>query len=141
MTTRYPRKAARWLCGPVVLLMAGGLLAGCGGGGGGSSSTPAPTPQAQTATITGTLQDQGTHIFLANRTVTVQGTNLSGTSDSNGNFTISNVTVGSVTLVVTDVNGSADGQVTVDISKISGSPRSIGTVQLMLSTNVPPPPF
>ncbi len=141
MTTHKTRRASRWLCGPVVLLMAGGLLAGCGGGGGGSSSPTNNNPQGQTATITGQLQDQGTGILLGSRTITVQGTSLSGTSDSNGNFSIANVPVGPVVLLVKDVNGTSDGQVTVDISKISGNPRNLGTVKLMLSTGVPAPPF
>lgn len=56
---------------------------------------------AQTGNVTGTLKDETNHP-IANATVTVQGTNIQATTDSNGSYELKNVPYGSVTLVVKD---------------------------------------
>ena len=134
----------RWILAPILAVMVTGLLAGCGGGGGGGSSsgtvTTGGSTQATTATVTGVLQDQATGILLSGRTVTVQGTSLSGVSDSNGSFSIANVPIGSITLVIVDSAGAADGTFSVNLNSISGSPRNVGTIKLSVSMSAPPPP-
>lgn len=137
------KAAQRWAFAPILAVMVSGLLAGCGGGGGGSSSgggSPGGSAPSSTASITGILQDQATSIVLPGRTVTVQGTSLSGTSNGNGAFSIANVPVGSVTLVIVDATGTANGMYSVNISSLSGSPRNLGTIKLAVSTNPPPAP-
>ncbi len=138
----------RWACAPVLAVMVTGLLAGCGGGGGGSSSPatgggnpgPPPTSIPSTASITGVLQDKTTGTLLPGRTVTVQGTSLAGVTDGNGAFSIANVPITSVTLVIVDASGTANGNFSADISKISGSPRNLGTIQLTVSGGTGTPP-
>jgi len=138
----------RWACAPMLAVMAAGLLTGCGGGGGGGSTTATggsgggggSTTQTSTASITGVLQDKATGLLLRGRTVTVQGTSLAGVSDSNGAFSIANVPTTSVTLVIVDASGTPNGMYSVDISKIGGSPRNIGTIQLAVSGNGTAPP-
>ncbi len=136
----------RWACACALAVMTTGLLAGCGGGGGGSSSSTPITggggsnPQTSTATIVGVLQDQATGILLPGRTVTVQGTGLTGVTDNNGAFSIGSVPIASVTLAIIDASGTSDGSYSVDISKVSGSPRNLGTIKLAISGSVPAPP-
>lgn len=132
----------RWACAPLLAVMTASLLAGCGGGGG--SSTPGTggggVVQPSTASIVGVLQDKATGILLPGRTVTVQGTSLTGISDGNGAFAIGSVPLSSVTLVIVDAAGATDGMYSVDIGKISGNPRNVGTIQLAVSTSGPPAP-
>lgn len=136
----------RWACACALAVMTTGLLAGCGGGGGGSSSsTPimgggGSNPQTSTATIVGVLQDQATGTLLAGRTVTVQGTGLTGLTDNNGAFSIGSVPIASVTLAIIDASGTSDGTYSVDISKVSGSPRNLGTIKLAVSGGGMTPP-
>ena len=82
------------------------LLTGCGGGGGGGSTGGS---SSSTATVTGQLKDTTTSNVLPNRTVTVENTTLSAVTDAQGDFTISSVPVTSITLSVTDSNGTSDG--------------------------------
>ncbi len=130
---------------PVLALLVTGLMTGCGGGGGGGSTSPITNPipgpvQSNTATISGVLQDKASGTLLPGRTVTVQGTSLSGTTDSNGAFAIANVPTTTVTLVIVDASGAPNGTYSADISKISGSPRNLGTIQLTVSGGVGSPP-
>jgi hypothetical protein len=76
---------------------------------------------------------------LPNRTVSIENTSLTATSDSTGTFTISSAPVESITLSIVDSNGTSDGTATYDLSKYSGNPRNIGIVSLDLS-KIPPPP-
>lgn len=141
-----------------VLAAALATLAGCGGGGGGggdgSPSTTGTTTGVSTTgtttgtanapyTLTGTLKDTSTSTPLSNRTVSVAGTALSGTTDANGVFSIANVTaVSTISLQVKEVSsGALDGSVSVDTSKFSGNPRNIGVVTIDLSGLPPPPPL
>lgn len=132
----------RWACAPLLAVMTAGLLAGCGGGGGGTIPiTPVPGPtQPSTASITGVLQDKATGTLLSGRTVTVQGTGLAGVTDGNGAFSIANVPLSSVTLVIIDAAGASDGFYSVDVSQVSGNPRNLGVIQLAVSTGGPPAP-
>lgn len=135
----------RWACAPVLAVMVTGLLTGCGGGGStpttnGGGGNGGSNPQTGTASITGVLQDKATGILLSGRTVTVQGTSLAGVSDGNGAFSIANVPATSVTLAIVDAGGTANGTYSVDISKISGSPRNVGTIQLTISGGIGTPP-
>ncbi len=141
------KAAQRWACASALAVMTTGLLAGCGGGGGGGGSTSSTgtttgstggTTQASTASIVGVLQDKATGTLLPGRTVTVQGTGLAGVTDSNGAFSIANVPTTSVTLVIVDASGSPNGTYSVDISQIGGSPRNVGTIELVVSTGTPP---
>ena len=120
------------------------LLAGCGGGGGGGGSTSGGgggTTTPLTVTVTGTLQDKSTGILLPNRTVVVHGSSLSGTSNTQGQFTIGSVPITTIVLDVTDNTGTADGSsAAIDLSKISGTTRNVGTIQLNVSGSSPPPP-
>lgn len=119
------------------------LLAGCGGGGGGggSSSTSGGGTSGGTATITGHLIDKTTTNVLPNRTVTVQGTSLNGVSDASGNFAISSVPVTTITLSVVDSNKSPNGtDGPIDLSKVNGNPKNLGTIVLDVSGSAPPPP-
>lgn len=132
------------ICAAALAVLCTMVFAGCGGGGGGSTppgGTPPGIPPATTATITGVLQDQPTSTLLVNRTVTVQGTTLSGISNSQGQFSIAGVPLSSITLIIRDSNGAANGQYTVNVSTLSGSPRNLGTILLNVSGSVPPPPF
>jgi len=72
--------------------------------------------------------------------VTVQGTGLTGVTDNNGAFSIGSVPTVSVTLAIIDASGTSDGSYSVDISKVSGSPRNLGTIKLAISGSVPAPP-
>lgn len=141
------KRMHRWACAPVLAVMVTGLLTGCGGGGGGGSVTNpgsggggGGTTQSSTASITGVLMDKATGNVLPGRTVTVQGTSLAGVTDGNGAFAIGNVPTTSVTLVIVDASGSPNGMFSVDISKISGSPRNLGTIQLTVSGGGMAPP-
>jgi hypothetical protein len=117
------------------------LLAGCGGGGGGGSSSGGGGGTPKTVTITGTLQDKSTGILLPNRTVTVRNTSLSGTTNTQGQFSIGSVPVTTITLDVKDSTGTSDGSSSaIDLSKISGTTRNVGTIQLDVSGTSPPPP-
>lgn len=144
----------RWICAPLLAVMAASLLAGCGGGGGSSTSSTGngnsgsnggngstgSNSQTSTASIVGVLQDKSTGTLLPGRTVTVQGTSLTGVTDSNGAFSIANVPTVSVTLVVIDAGGTPNGSYSVDISKIGGSPRNLGTISLDVSKGGLAPP-
>ena len=142
MTQRNNRRMrAHWgrtaLAGMAVVA----LLTGCGGGGGGGGSTT--TTQAQTASVTGQLKDQTTSNVLPNRTVAVANTSLTAVSDAQGNFTLSSVPVTSITLNVTDSNGTSDGTAgPYNLSSISGSTKNIGVVTLNIygSGGGPPAP-
>jgi hypothetical protein len=92
-------------------------------------------------TVTGTLQDSSTGILLQNRTVTVSGTSLTGTSNSAGVFSIASVPVTTIILTVTDSNGASDGSSSaINLAKLSGNPRNVGTVSLDVTGSSPPPP-
>jgi hypothetical protein len=117
------------------------LLAGCGGGGGGGGSTGGGTT-AGVATLTGTLQDKTTGILLQNRTVTVQGTGLSGVSNAQGQFSIAGVPTTTVTLIVTDSVGVQDGTIVVNVGRLSGgATRTAGSLILDLGALPAPPPI
>ncbi len=130
----------RWACVPVLAILVTGLLAGCGGGGSGSSPVMGGPAQPSMVTITGVLQDQTSGNFLPGRTVTVQGTGLAGVTDGSGAFSIANVPVASVTLVIVDAAGSSNGTYSVDLSTIGGSPRNLGTIKLAVSGGAGAPP-
>ncbi len=115
------------------------LLTGCGGGGGGGGGGGASQPQS--VTVTGTLKDKSTSNVLPNRTITVQNTSLTGTSNSSGVFSISSVPVGTITLVVKDSNGTSDGSSSaINLSNFSGDPRNVGTIVLDVNGTGPPKP-
>jgi hypothetical protein len=121
------------------------LMTGCGGGGGGggSSTTGGTTTgggSTQTVSVTGVLKDKTTGNVLPSRTVSVENTSLSATSDSTGTFTIGSVPVESITLSIVDSNGTSDGTATYNLSSYSGNPRNIGTVTLDVSSDGGPPP-
>lgn len=90
-------------------------------------------------TLTGTLQDTTTHYVLPNRTITVQVSGVTvahGTTNAAGQFAIALVPTVSVTLVIVDFNGSANGTVA---ENLAGGNGALGVILLDLS-HVPPPP-
>jgi hypothetical protein len=133
------------------------LIAGCGGGGGGGGSsngnnntntntntnTNGNSSGQKTATVTGKIQDTITGIALNGYIVTVQGTNLAGTSTSTGAFSISTVPLANETLVVTDACGHAIGSKTVNIATatVTSTGRDVGTLTFDVSSHPPPPCF
>lgn len=137
MTLQQERfRLSAWAGMMLAAIAAFALLTGCGGGGGGSGSS-----QPQTVTVTGTLQDKATGLALPNRTVTVQNSSLSGTSNSSGVFSINNVPVSTITLTVKDSNGTSDGNSSaINLSNLSGNPRNVGIIQLAVNGTGPPSP-
>jgi hypothetical protein len=86
-----------------------------------------------------------TQAALAGDTVTVEGTSLSATTDSSGNFTILDVPLGSQVLVVTNDLGNTIGTVTIGtvtitVSSASGSTDSLSTLSINTSQAPPSPP-
>ncbi|MDQ2687380.1 MAG: carboxypeptidase-like regulatory domain-containing protein, partial [Armatimonadota bacterium] len=104
-----------WSSVLLACLAAIALLAGCGGGGGGGSTGGGGVTPA-TVTVTGTLKDTTTGILLANRTVTVQGTALTGVTNAQGQFSIAGVPATTITLVIKDSVGSVDGTIPVNVA-------------------------
>lgn len=118
------------------------LLAGCGGGGGGGGNDGGGGGGGgSTATITGQLKDKASSSPLPNRTVTVQGTKLTGISNSTGQFTITGVTVGTISLSIVDSNGTSDGSSgAINLNSISGTTKNVGVILLNVTAGPGPPP-
>ena len=103
---------------PFLMLMALAtalVLAGCGGGGGGGGSTggtngppPIGTPGSsgnRLAAIAGKVVDNaGTGNPVAGAVVSIVGSTAAATTDSNGNFTVSNVPPTATLFTVTSPN-------------------------------------
>ncbi|MGC8718102.1 MAG: carboxypeptidase regulatory-like domain-containing protein [bacterium] len=93
----------------------------------GCSGCNPPTPSGS-GSISGTVRDSGNNNPLSGVTVSISGTNLSATTDSNGNYQIPNVPAGTKTVTASksgynpqsrQVNIPSGGTVTVDFSLVS----------------------
>gem|GEM_PF-4442565 len=76
------------------------LLAGCGGGGGGGAN-PAPPPQVG-VTVSGTIKTSDTQQPVENAVVSIPEQGKSDTTNGQGQFEITDVSPGTVTLEVTN---------------------------------------
>ncbi|CCW35428.1 Carboxypeptidase regulatory-like domain [Chthonomonas calidirosea] len=102
-----------------LLVLVGALISGCGGGGGGgvpagngsgggsssgSSGGPPPVGNPNLATITGQVTDIAGNP-VAGAAISIVGTNLTGSSASDGSFTIYNVPLTATQFTVTPPSG------------------------------------
>jgi len=118
---------------PAAVLAA--LLAGCGGGGGGGGGG---SNSGSTITVQGQVTDSFTDQAVPNAVVTLKGTSITTTADSNGNYSIGQIPANSnVTFAVTDPANN----VTLDIGPITTQGTSPQTgVNLAGAFSLPPPP-
>ena len=72
--------------------------------------------QAQTGIVSGTVTDSESGDVLAGANVVIEGTTLGAAADADGNYSISNVAAGTVT-VSASVIGYEDGSQTVNLAE------------------------
>ena len=112
---------SRWLA-VLVGICAGLALAGCGGGGGG-------------AVITGTVIDVATQQGVPGAAVTIDGATY--TTDANGEFRVSGLAAGTVTITVSASGYDGIGPITVTVS---ADTTTFDPVYLTPTASGPPPP-
>jgi len=78
-----------------------------------------------TSSIIGTLIDPDSGQPIAGAVVTLQGTNLTATTDQNGHFSIDNVPIGSYELIINAVDHQL---ITVETSTATGQTSNVGEV-------------
>jgi len=110
------------------------LLSGCGGGGGGA----APRVQS-TVPLVGTVEDSIGAPQAGDTVVFDSQNQYKGTTNSSGQFSIAvplNLLTANDTFTVFDSNGLVLGQLAVNTTSLSGSPRNVGVIVI----GPPPPP-
>lgn len=106
MSTRAQWNSPRFSLLAILLLIASLAVVGCGGGGG-SSSGSNPTTGPNTAIVTGRVIDSVSNSGVSGLTVTFPGTSISGTTATDGSFTIVNVPLSATGVLVTVSNPSS----------------------------------
>ena len=125
ISARFPR-ATGWLYNQgilfaMVLIALLSALSGCGSG----ESDVGQTNGNSVTTVTGTVTNAGTGAPLAD--ATVAGTGFSTTTDSNGNFTLTDVPPGPQTLTV---SRSGFSPTTKTVTVVAGTSVSAGAIPL-----------